>query len=82
MQSQFFNPVLRKTKSRRLLDRKYVDNLMFRSEKSNWTFRLQNNTVNKLQSAQFSTIFKLELCGKVNKYLLCLHKNELQNKFH
>ena len=56
-------------KTRWLVVRKCVDDLMFHSEESNETFRLQNNTVYAVQSFQFK-----------RTYLLCLHKttHELQ----
>ena len=56
-------------KTRWLVVRKCVDDLMFHSEESNEAFRLQNNTVYAVQSFQFK-----------RTYLLCLHKttHELQ----
>ena len=58
--------------------------LMFHSEESNKTFRLQNNMVEKLQYIQFSTTFKpIKRQKSYHLRLLCLDKapNELRKKW-
>ena len=67
------------TKRRRLVVRKYVDNLMFCGE-SECAFRLQNNTVYELHSMQFNTTFKHERVGKVNTNTSCVTKLQMNNK--
>ena len=61
--------------------RKYVDNLMFRSDESKGTFRLQNNTTN----FNLSNLVEYSNTGwpkSEHTYLLCIHKstNEIQKK--
>ena len=55
---------------------------MFRSDESKGTFRLENNTVYKLQSIKFSSISTWTWPKSGLTYLPCLHKSttEIQKK--
>ena len=66
---------------RGLIVRKYVDNLMFYSKESNWTFRLQNNTLYKFQSIQYSTKFRHKHGVKVSIHTSLVPK-KLQTNFN
>ena len=67
-------------KTRQLVVRKCIDNLMFLTEESNEIFRLQNNTVYKLRSIQFSTSFKNEHNRKVNTHTCLSTKLQITAK--
>ena len=53
---------------------------MFHSEESNTAFRLQNNTVYKLQFTQFGTKFKHALDGKVNTHTSHVSGKQMNRK--
>ena len=61
-----------------LVVRKYVDNLMFRSEELKGTFRLQNNY--ELQPTQFSTRFNHEYGERVTTHISCVY-TKLQTNY-
>ena len=63
--------------------RKYVGNLMFGSEESRKTSKIQSNSIYKLQFIQFVEYLDTNMAKSEQTYFLCLHitTNELQKKF-
>ena len=60
------------SKTRPLIIRKYVGNLMFHSEESRKTFKIQNNSIYEIQFIQFVQYLDTNMAKKVNTHTSCV----------